>query len=103
MKTEEVNTEDQRYALAEEAIFGALNQLARKKPIDRITVSDIIRRAGIVRSTFYNHYQDMPSLLEAAEQRMQSEIFDLRSSGAQTPPTSSASPSRPFMRTRNLP
>ena len=77
MKTEEVNTEDQRYALAEEAIFGALNQLARKKPIDRITVSDIIRRAGIVRSTFYNHYQDMPSLLEAAEQRMQSEIFDL--------------------------
>ena len=28
MKTEEVNTEDQRYALAEEAIFGALNQLA---------------------------------------------------------------------------
>ena len=39
-------------------ILGAFFKLVKKKTTDQITVSDIIKTAGIARSTFYNHYQD---------------------------------------------
>lgn len=72
---EMINTEDQRFCTAEDAIFGALEQLAESKPLDRISVADITKRAGIVRSTFYNHYVDMPSLLLQTEEKMLDDIF----------------------------
>ncbi len=53
---------DERYSVADEAILGAFFKLLKEKKPDRITVSDITKTAGIARSTFYNHYQDIPSL-----------------------------------------
>ncbi len=36
----------------------------------KITVNDIINRAGVSRSTFYAHYQDIPALDESVENRI---------------------------------
>ena len=50
--------------------------LKEKKP-DRITVSDITKTAGIARSTFYNHYQDVPSLIAAVEDKTIHDVFSM--------------------------
>ena len=60
---------DERYSVADEAILGTFFKLLKKKTPDQITVSDITKTAGIARSTFYNHYQDIPSLVSAVEEK----------------------------------
>ncbi|MEE3420317.1 MAG: TetR/AcrR family transcriptional regulator [Lachnospiraceae bacterium] len=67
--------EDERYQVVEEAIDMAFQQLVATQPPDKISVRDVINRAGIARSTFYNHYVDMPSLIEAQEDRSISRIL----------------------------
>ncbi len=71
---------DERYTVVEEAIMGAFFQLAKETDVRHITVSGIIKRAGIVRSTFYNHYKDMPSLIEAMEDKTIDNIFKMMKS-----------------------
>lgn len=44
----------------------ALLALARERPLDAITVSDIVARANVNRSTFYQHYSDKETLLADA-------------------------------------
>ncbi|WP_403021503.1 TetR/AcrR family transcriptional regulator [Salinibacterium sp. GXW1014] len=44
----------------------ALLALARERPLDAITVSDIVTRANVNRSTFYQHYSDKETLLADA-------------------------------------
>lgn len=45
-------------------VHAALIDLVEEQPFERITVDDIIRRAGVGRSTFYRHYADKDALLE---------------------------------------
>ncbi len=47
---------DERYHIADEAIYDAFFLLLKEKDLDKITVTDVIKRAGVVRTTFYNHY-----------------------------------------------
>ena len=68
---------DERYSVADEAILGAFFKLAKEKKPDRITVSDITKTAGIARSTFYNHYQDIPSLISAVEDKTIHDVFSM--------------------------
>ena len=42
----------------------ALKRLLEKKPLAKITVSDIIRECGLNRKTFYYHFQDIHELLK---------------------------------------
>ena len=70
---------DQRYTNVEDAIFGAFEILAARKDPQKITVSEIIRSAGIVRSSFYNHFEDMPSMINAAEDRIVEDIEQMLS------------------------
>ena len=42
----------------------ALLELLREKKLEKITVTDIVKRADINRSTFYAHYPDVLGLLE---------------------------------------
>lgn len=44
-------------------ITAALADLLQEKPLDKITVSDVVRQAGINRSTFYAHYLDIPDVI----------------------------------------
>lgn len=68
---------DERYYIADEAIYDAFFLLLKEKDLDKITVSDIIKKAGIVRSTFYNHYENIPALITAIEDRTIQDIFSL--------------------------
>ena len=44
----------------------ALLELARERPLDEITVAEITARAGVNRSSFYQHYSDKETLLADA-------------------------------------
>ena len=68
---------DERYSVADEAILDAFFKLVKEKKPDRITVSDITKTAGIARSTFYNHYQDVPSLIAAVEDKTIHDVFSM--------------------------
>lgn len=44
-------------------ICDALCTLAEGRPVSEISISDIIRTAGVNRATFYYHFTDVPSVL----------------------------------------
>lgn len=68
---------DSRYDRTEENLLDAFKILAGKKELDKISVSEITKITGVTRSTFYNHYEDMPSFIEAMESRIVEEIFQI--------------------------
>ena len=39
--------------------------LLTQKPLDKITVRDIIEKADINRNTFYYYYENIPALMDA--------------------------------------
>jgi probable dihydroxyacetone kinase regulator len=47
-----------------DALASALRQMMKVKPIDRITVKDIVEICGVNRQTFYYHFDDVDDLLE---------------------------------------
>lgn len=56
-------------------IMQAFIDLLTQKPLDKITVKDIIEQADINRNTFYYYYENIPSLLNALfEQEIQNFI-----------------------------
>ena len=48
-----------------EAFAAALKQMMAVKPMDKITVKDIIEKADINRNTFYYYYENIPALMDA--------------------------------------
>ena len=66
--------QDERYHIADEAIYDAFFLILKEKELDKITVSDVIKKAGIVRSTFYNHYENIPDLVDAIENKTINDI-----------------------------
>ena len=42
----------------------SLKELARIHPIEKITIREITDKAGVIRPTFYNHFQDKYELIE---------------------------------------
>lgn len=68
---------DERYTTADDAIKESLFLLMKEKSIDKITVSDVIKRAGVVRSTFYKHFENIPDLVTALEDQTIRDIFSI--------------------------
>lgn len=54
---------DLRVRRTRDALGSALIQLIQEKPINDITVQDVLNRAGVGRSTFYLHFRDKDDLL----------------------------------------
>jgi AcrR family transcriptional regulator len=54
--------EDQRVRRTRDRLGDAMVELLVQKPFDDITVQDVLDRAGVSRSTFYNHYRDKNDL-----------------------------------------
>ena len=50
--------------LTKNAIMSSLVKLLNEKPLDKITVKDIVVDCGINRNTFYYHYHDIYDLLK---------------------------------------
>ena len=69
--------QDERYYIADEAICDAFLLVLKEKDLEKITVSDVIKKAGIVRSTFYNHYENIPALVTSIEDKTIDDIFSL--------------------------
>lgn len=57
---------DQRIARTRQSLQQALLVLAREQSLDAISVADIAARAGVHRSSFYQHYADKETLLADA-------------------------------------
>lgn len=50
--------------LTKQAIKTSLLKLLEQRPLNRISVRDIVEDCGVNRNTFYYHFQDIPALLE---------------------------------------
>ncbi len=48
----------------DELLAKSFKKLARTRPIEKITIREITDEAGVIRPTFYNHFQDKYELLE---------------------------------------
>ncbi|MBQ6439168.1 MAG: TetR/AcrR family transcriptional regulator [Mogibacterium sp.] len=59
-----MNKNDSRYISAEKKIMDAAFDLLLKRDIDSIWTQEIIRSAGVHKSTFYSHYRDKYVLLQ---------------------------------------
>jgi AcrR family transcriptional regulator len=57
---------DPRIARTRRSLQEALLELARERELDDISVADVAERAGVNRSSFYQHYADKETLLADA-------------------------------------
>src|SRR5215471_17510861 len=60
----------QRTARSQHALANALGELMQERPFARITVQQVLQRAGVGRTTFYAHFQDKDDLLLSSYVRM---------------------------------
>ena len=63
-----------RYQFTEEIIEKAVFKMLKRKRYDAFTVKDICIEAGIHRSSFYAHYQDINDLMIKVESRISKEL-----------------------------
>lgn len=47
-----------------QALATSLKELMKSRPFEKITIQEITEGAGVIRPTFYNHFQDKYDLLE---------------------------------------
>ena len=57
--------EDPRISRSKMAIFQAFTKLSQEKSIERITVSELCKKAGLARITFYKHFETKEQLIDA--------------------------------------
>lgn len=65
---------NQRFQTTEEKIQKALFSLLRIRQYDDISIKELCYEAGINRSSFYAHYQDINDLMIKTEQRLSLEM-----------------------------
>jgi len=58
-----------------EALASALHQMMTVKPIDKVTVKDIVEICGVNRQTFYYHFDDVDDLLEWVFEQDSDRVF----------------------------
>lgn len=66
---------DSKYFYTASLMNQALLSLLEKKDVDYITVTEITKKAGVNRSTFYLHYDDIYELLEETIENLNKEFL----------------------------
>jgi AcrR family transcriptional regulator len=66
---------DRRVRRTQATLQRALIDLVQERDLSQITVADVADRADVSRSTFYDHYQDVHQLAEAACTSMLDDMF----------------------------
>ena len=61
---------DKRVYKTKQAIDDAFIELLEEKPLEKIMVTDIAKKANIARKTFYAHYKNMNELIDEDYQKM---------------------------------
>ncbi|MBQ7046026.1 MAG: TetR/AcrR family transcriptional regulator [Clostridia bacterium] len=73
-----MNTKNnKRRLLSQEKIGRAFVELLQERNLNEITVSDIIKRTGLNRSTFYANYMDIFDLADKTRQTLENEFSNL--------------------------
>ena len=66
--------------LTKRALSEAFSELLKEKPFEQITVTDITRKAGVNRQTFYYHFRDLYDLIAfSVKQRFHAILPDMDS------------------------
>ncbi|MFV8819225.1 TetR/AcrR family transcriptional regulator [Haliea sp. E17] len=60
-----VSTGDPRIARTREALRLAMLELLERKPLEQVTISDIVTTAGVGKTTFFRHFSSKEALLDA--------------------------------------
>ncbi|MBQ6042884.1 MAG: TetR/AcrR family transcriptional regulator [Clostridia bacterium] len=68
------NSADKRVVRTKNAIRNAFASLYSEMPFEDITVTDLARRAGINRKTFYNYYSGVHSIAEEIESELETAL-----------------------------
>ena len=74
MKSKNLNNSSKKTKTIIRNTFAEL--LSEKKEINKITVTELVEKAHINRSTFYTHYDDIYSVAEDFENELVDEFFD---------------------------
>lgn len=72
-----MNKQESRYANTASLMDEALLLLLEQKDFDQITVKELCQRAGVNRTTFYLHYENMNDLLEETVDRINDRFKEL--------------------------
>lgn len=67
---------NQRYFQTKEKIEAVFLELLKEKDISKISVSEICRLAGIHRTTFYGHFEDIYALMRGIVGNMYTQLLD---------------------------
>ena len=67
---------DRRQKKTREAIFKAFSELLSKKSYEHITVGEIVDRANVGRTTFYDHFETKDFLLKELCEELFCHVFD---------------------------
>lgn len=68
--------ENSGYIKTHQRIQDSLLALLGQKKFHNITVNDVCGLAGVNRSTFYAHYQDMYDVMESIERHLEEELLE---------------------------
>lgn len=68
---------DRRIRKTKEALKNGLMELIMEKPMNKITVKELVDRADLNRSTFYKYYADIPDMIEKIEIEVYKEILNI--------------------------
>ena len=69
--------QDRRIRKSKESLKNSLIKLMKEKPVNHITVKEIVSTADLNRSTFYNYYCDIPDMLEKLEEELYNEFLHI--------------------------
>ena len=68
---------DRRIRKSKEALKNSLIELMKEKPVNNITVKELVLTADLNRSTFYNYYCDIPDMLQKLEMELYNELLEI--------------------------
>ncbi len=67
---------DTRKQRSRQKIVSAFMELRAEKPLEKLTVTELCKKAGINKSTFYVHFKDIYDLSERLERELTESIID---------------------------
>ncbi|MDV6330917.1 TetR/AcrR family transcriptional regulator [Asticcacaulis sp. 201] len=69
------NTDDPRFLRSFEALIRAISDLLDERALSEISITDVVRCAGVSRPTFYQHFPDLQTAAKAAALKRLSAAF----------------------------
>ena len=67
--------QDRRVRKSKDSLKNSLIELMQSKSVNNITVKELVIKADLNRSTFYNYYCDIPDMLKKLEEELYTEFL----------------------------